>query len=108
MDIILKSNLGYVVAKKCGSTTELEEKIGRSAMKTFATVGIIKLGYYNWSKLKLADELYIKAYGYFSMLYQIVKLKIEREIIMKKIANYLHAWFNNCSSMTPTGMIPMV
>ena len=77
MDIILKSNLGYVVAKKCGSTTELEEKIGRSAMKTFATVGIIKLGYYNWSKLKLADEYYTDLYGYFSKLYQIVKFKLK-------------------------------
>lgn len=43
----LKSNLGYVVIKRRGSVTELEEKIGRSAMKEFATVGFIKLGYYN-------------------------------------------------------------
>lgn len=31
--------------------------------------------------------------------------------IMKKIANFLHAWLNNSASvcyMTPTGMIPMV
>jgi hypothetical protein len=58
MDAVnLKSNLGYVVAKRRGSVTELEEKIGRSAMKEFATIGFIKLGYYNWSKLKLADEV---------------------------------------------------
>lgn len=48
MDAVnLKSKLGYVVAKRRGSVTELEEKIGRSAMKEFATVGFIKLGYYN-------------------------------------------------------------
>ena len=47
MDAVnLKSNLGYVVAKRRGSVTELKEKIGRSAMKEFATVGFIKLGYY--------------------------------------------------------------
>lgn len=77
-------------------------------MKEFATVGFIKLGYYNWSKLRLADEYYTDLYGYFSKLCQIVKFKFEREIIMKKIANYLHAWLNNYASMTPTGMIPMV
>ena len=60
MDAVnLKSNLGYVVAKRRGSVTELEEKIGRSAMKEFATVGFIKLGYYNWSKLELANKYYI-------------------------------------------------
>ena len=58
----LKSNLGYVVTNRRGSVTELEEKIGRSAMKEFATVGFIKLGYYNWSKLKLADEYYTNLY----------------------------------------------
>ena len=58
----LKSNLGYVVTNRRGSVTELEEKIGRSAMKEFATVGFIKLGYYNWSKLKLADEYYTDLY----------------------------------------------
>ena len=73
----LKSNLGYVVTKRCGSVTELEEKIGRSAMKEFATVGFIKLGYYNWSKLKLADEYYTDLYSYFSKLYQIVKFKLK-------------------------------
>ena len=50
---------------------------------------------------------YKNLYGYFSYLYQIVKFKIEREIIMKKITNFLHAWLNNYASMTPTGMIPM-
>ena len=79
MDAVnLKSNLGYVVAKRRGSVTELEEKIGRSAMKEFATVGFIKLGCYNWSKLKLADEYYTDLYGYFSKLYQIVKLKLKK------------------------------
>ena len=79
MDAVnLKSNLGYVVAKRHGSVTELEEKIGSSAMKEFATVGFIKLGYYNWSKLKLADEYYTDLYGYFSKLYQIVKLKLKK------------------------------
>ena len=73
----LKSNLGYVVTNRRGSVTELEEKIGRSAMKEFATVGFIKLGYYNWSKLKLADEHYTDLYGYFSKLYQIVKFKLK-------------------------------
>lgn len=73
----LKSNLVYVVTKRRGSVTELEEKIGRSAMKEFATVGFIKLGYYNWSKLKLADEYYTDLYGYFSKLYQIVKFKLK-------------------------------
>ena len=78
MDAVnLKFNLGYVVAKRRGSVTELEEKIGRSAMKEFATVGFIKLGYYNWSKLKLADEYYTDLYGYFSKLYQIVKFKLK-------------------------------
>lgn len=78
MDAVnLKSNLGYVVAKRRGSVTELKEKIGRSAMKEFATVGFIKLGYYNWSKLKLADEYYTDLWGYFSKLYQIVKLKLK-------------------------------
>ena len=75
--VSLKSNLGYVVTKRHGSVTELEEKIGRSAMKEFATVGFIKLGYYNWSKLKLADEYYTDLYGYFSKLYQIVKFKLK-------------------------------
>ena len=73
----LKSNFGYVVTKRRGSVTELEGKIGRSAMKEFATVGFIKLGYYNWSKLKLADEYYTDLYGYFSKLYQIVKFKLK-------------------------------
>ena len=73
----LKSNFGYVVTKMRGSVTELEEKIGRSAMKEFATVGFIKLGYYTWSKLKLADEYYTDLYGYFSKLYQIVKFKLK-------------------------------
>ena len=73
----LKSNFGYVVTKRRGSVTEHEEKIGRSAMKEFATVGFIKLGYYNWSKLKLADEYYTNLYGYFSKLYQIVKFKLK-------------------------------
>lgn len=72
----------------------------------FATVSFIKLGYYNWLK-KVGLLAIRKLYDYFSKLYQIVKLKIEREIIMKKIANYLHAWLNNYASMTPTGMIPM-
>lgn len=31
-------------------------------MKEFATVDFIKLGYYNWSKLKLADEYYTDLY----------------------------------------------
>ena len=79
MDAVnLKSNLGYVVAKRHGSVTELEEKIGRSTMKEFATVGFIKLGYYDWSKLKLADEYYTDLYGYFSKLYQIVKFKLKK------------------------------
>lgn len=73
----LKSNLGYVVTNRRGSVTELEEKIGRSAMKEFAIVGFIKLGYYNWSKLKLADKYYTDLYGYFSKLYQIVKFKLK-------------------------------
>ena len=73
----LKYNFGYAVTKRRGSVTELEEKIGRSAMKEFATVGFIKLGYYNWSKLKLADEYYTDLYGYFSKLYQIVKFKLK-------------------------------
>ena len=73
----LKSNFGYVVTNRRGSVTELEEKIGRSAMKEFATVGFIKLGNYNWSKLKLADEYYTDLYGYFSKLYQIVKFKLK-------------------------------
>ena len=78
MDAVnLKSNLGYVVAKRRGSVTELEEKIGSSVMKEFATVGFIKLGYYDWSKLKLADEYYTDLYGYFSKLYQIVKFKLK-------------------------------
>jgi hypothetical protein len=78
MDAVnLKSNLGYVVAKRHGSVIELEKKIGRSAIKEFATVGFIKLGYYNWSKLKLADEYYTDLYGYFSKLYQIVKFKLK-------------------------------
>ena len=46
-------------------------------MKEFATIGFIKLGYYNWSKLKLADEYYTNLYGYFSKLYQIVKFKLK-------------------------------
>ena len=53
------------------------KKIGRSAIKKFATVDLIKLGYYNWSKLKLADEYYTDLYGYFSKLYQIVKFKLK-------------------------------
>ena len=46
-------------------------------MKEFATVGFIKLGHYNSSKLKLADEYYTDLDGYFSKLYQIVKFKLK-------------------------------
>ena len=44
MDAVnLKSNLGYVVAERHGSVIELEKKkIGRSAIKKFATVGFYK------------------------------------------------------------------
>ena len=73
----LKFNLGYVITRKQGTVEELEKIIGRSAKESFSSVEFIKLGYYKWSKLKLADEYYKDLYGYFSYLYQIVKFKLK-------------------------------
>ena len=73
----LKFNLGLCNYQKARNSRELEKIIGRSAKESFSSVGFIKLGYYKWSKLKLADEYYKDLYGYFSYLYQIVKFKLK-------------------------------
>lgn len=78
MDAVnLKSNLGYVVAERHGSVIELEKKQEEVQLKSSQLQAFIKLGYYNWSKLELADEYYTDLYDQFSKLYQIVKFKLK-------------------------------